>query len=116
MIVFLSLYFFFQAEDGIRDGHVTGVQTCALPIYFATSASVLPCNGNSLEFCTTQIITASGPGTSCHSLSHSSEGVSMSLRMRSRVAGSCKRSISLASQPSWAHGGIKAEKQLNHAL
>src|SRR5207253_4856098 len=26
------LGFFFQAEDGIRDGHVTGVQTCALPI------------------------------------------------------------------------------------
>src|SRR6266508_6061459 len=28
-------FFFFQAEDGIRDGHVTGVQTCALPIYGA---------------------------------------------------------------------------------
>src|SRR6266508_4120049 len=27
------LVFFFQAEDGIRAGHVTGVQTCALPIY-----------------------------------------------------------------------------------
>src|SRR5690625_2297724 len=27
-----SRSFFFQAEDGIRDGHVTGVQTCALPI------------------------------------------------------------------------------------
>src|SRR5438067_5762551 len=26
------LYFFFQAEDGIRDRNVTGVQTCALPI------------------------------------------------------------------------------------
>src|SRR2546429_1500732 len=26
-------YFFFQAEDGIRDVAVTGVQTCALPIY-----------------------------------------------------------------------------------
>src|SRR5690625_1154318 len=26
------LHLFFQAEDGIRDGHVTGVQTCALPI------------------------------------------------------------------------------------
>src|SRR5690606_40612155 len=26
-------FFFFQAEDGIRDFHVTGVQTCALPIY-----------------------------------------------------------------------------------
>src|SRR5439155_13960958 len=25
--------FFFQAEDGIRGGNVTGVQTCALPIY-----------------------------------------------------------------------------------
>src|SRR6266446_1447607 len=28
-----SVYFFFQAEDGIRDYKVTGVQTCALPIY-----------------------------------------------------------------------------------
>src|SRR5439155_17290946 len=28
-----ALYFFFQAEDGIRGGHVTGVQTCALPIF-----------------------------------------------------------------------------------
>src|SRR2546430_3421712 len=27
------LFFFFQAEDGIRDLTVTGVQTCALPIY-----------------------------------------------------------------------------------
>src|SRR5207302_6964144 len=27
------LFFFFQAEDGIRDFHVTGVQTCALPIW-----------------------------------------------------------------------------------
>src|SRR5690625_7401860 len=26
------MFFFFQAEDGIRGGHVTGVQTCALPI------------------------------------------------------------------------------------
>src|SRR6266511_6304785 len=26
------IFFFFQAEDGIRDFHVTGVQTCALPI------------------------------------------------------------------------------------
>src|SRR6267143_1974020 len=43
LLVFLSLYdlqprpawlnfFFFQAEDGILDGTVTGVQTCALPI------------------------------------------------------------------------------------
>src|SRR5207248_7651967 len=30
-LIFLS-FFFFQAEDGIRDRTVTGVQTCALPI------------------------------------------------------------------------------------
>src|SRR5882757_10331555 len=28
-----SYFFFFQAEDGIRDIGVTGVQTCALPIF-----------------------------------------------------------------------------------
>src|SRR6266540_1634530 len=29
----MCLFFFFQAEDGIRDRDVTGVQTCALPIF-----------------------------------------------------------------------------------
>src|SRR5215203_6340658 len=33
MVMTLVFYFFFQAEDGIRDIGVTGVQTCALPIY-----------------------------------------------------------------------------------
>src|SRR2546430_1745294 len=33
--VCLLTFFFFQAEDGIRDLTVTGVQTCALPIYRA---------------------------------------------------------------------------------
>src|SRR5690606_40879265 len=32
VVGFLCFFFFFQAEDGIRDFHVTGVQTCALPI------------------------------------------------------------------------------------
>src|SRR2546430_1575803 len=31
----MFFFFFFQAEDGIRDLTVTGVQTCALPIYQA---------------------------------------------------------------------------------
>src|SRR5258708_36548850 len=38
MSILLSFFFFFQAEDGIRDDLVTGVQTCALPI----SLSVKP--------------------------------------------------------------------------
>src|SRR2546426_8748513 len=33
--------FFFQAEDGIRDYKVTGVQTCALPISFAPAINGL---------------------------------------------------------------------------
>src|SRR5258708_22310673 len=32
--------FFFQAEDGIRDDLVTGVQTCALPIYFRLNGPI----------------------------------------------------------------------------
>src|SRR5207248_4035919 len=34
---FMFFFFFFQAEDGIRDRTVTGVQTCALPILPATA-------------------------------------------------------------------------------
>ena len=34
IILFVAfVFFFFQAEDGIRDTSVTGVQTCALPIF-----------------------------------------------------------------------------------
>src|SRR5437016_3919523 len=36
---FVFLFFFFQAEDGIRDWSVTGVQTCALPISSARSVA-----------------------------------------------------------------------------
>src|SRR4030066_180371 len=32
VVAFTCLFFFFQAEDGIRDSSVTGVQTCALPV------------------------------------------------------------------------------------
>src|SRR5690606_40270268 len=34
--------FFFQAEDGIRDFHVTGVQTCALPILTRAGPALVP--------------------------------------------------------------------------
>src|SRR5437762_13910084 len=35
MVFDMFFFFFFQAEDGIRDTSVTGVQTCALPIWSA---------------------------------------------------------------------------------
>src|SRR2546427_5881305 len=40
MWFFVLFFFFFQAEDGIRDLTVTGVQTCALPISAAGRLSV----------------------------------------------------------------------------
>src|SRR5256885_7194902 len=40
--VVCAVFFFFQAEDGIRDYKVTGVQTCALPI---SAILVSPLNG-----------------------------------------------------------------------
>src|SRR5256885_7871836 len=42
------LFFFFQAEDGIRDYKVTGVQTCALPI-FGASAGIAIAPGDGLD-------------------------------------------------------------------
>src|SRR6516165_12379349 len=39
----MGFFFFFQAEDGIRDLTVTGVQTCALPIWLASSSPVGLC-------------------------------------------------------------------------
>src|SRR5215216_5167309 len=42
LIESLFYFFFFQAEDGIRDDLVTGVQTCALPISAEASVRVIP--------------------------------------------------------------------------
>src|SRR5690606_41088476 len=57
-----KLCFFFQAEDGIRDFHVTGVQTCALPISvvlrssaaadrYATAATAAPPSSSATWVC-----------------------------------------------------------------
>src|SRR5205823_10743616 len=42
-------FFFFQAEDGIRDKLVTGVQTCALPISFTPAGATWMCAMNTLS-------------------------------------------------------------------
>src|SRR5215471_19095079 len=47
MIIYF--FFFFQAEDGIRDLYVTGVQTCALPISIARLPSFGMMNDNEDE-------------------------------------------------------------------
>src|SRR5699024_11865494 len=44
---YISLVFFFQAEDGIRDRNVTGVQTCALPISTAADTPAMAMSSQS---------------------------------------------------------------------
>src|SRR5207244_8579932 len=62
-------FFFFQAEDGIRDDLETGVQTCALPIYagpqhtFVLPTGLLePRGGNTLAIAVWSADTAGGLG------------------------------------------------------
>src|SRR5699024_11450179 len=51
-LVLWAGFFFFQAEDGIRDRNVTGVQTCALPICVVTLAQPLEAGEEVLMFLT----------------------------------------------------------------
>ena len=46
---FVVFFFFFQAEDGIRDYKVTGVQTCALPISVISFPKAIVKFANDLE-------------------------------------------------------------------
>src|SRR5256885_7347700 len=60
-------YFFFQAEDGIRDYKVTGVQTCALPISPSVSTSrsvVIPRSSKESPRCATWKRKVRATGTS----------------------------------------------------
>ena len=49
IIIFFE-FFFFQAEDGIRDWSVTGVQTCALPILKGMAAVALGFSFSQMQF------------------------------------------------------------------
>src|SRR5690348_4353848 len=63
------LFFFFQAEDGIRDGRVTGVQTCALPIYRAPepleTAACRPYLDRQIELVAPRLLVALGKSAAC---------------------------------------------------
>src|SRR5438309_5989070 len=57
-------FFFFQARDGIRDGTVTGVQTCALPIWLDTRAAAPANRSNTPTRVDTSLGISTG-GVSC---------------------------------------------------
>src|SRR5258708_16410994 len=92
------LFFFFQAEDGIRDDLVTGVQTCALPISLCArrpprcrARTALPalCGGHSPQPSvfpggTVSSIMSRVIGTSSASISHRSEERRVGKECRSR--------------------------------
>src|SRR5256885_7219699 len=48
-MVICIFFFFFQAEDGIRDYKVTGVQTCALPITYFWRDPLPWCDGRCVQ-------------------------------------------------------------------
>src|SRR5260370_15251007 len=58
---YLLSFFFFQAEDGIRDSSVTGVQTCALPIYGTFQSQLDFAAGGEPKFIVTTGLVAASP-------------------------------------------------------
>src|SRR5256885_13232594 len=69
--VLVGVFFFFQAEDGIRDYKVTGVQTCALPIspYIGMIASSATAWGDSRPQAFDKAHPATGDCNGCHTTS-----------------------------------------------
>src|SRR5438034_10289116 len=61
---YTTYFFFFQAEDGIRDHCVTGVQTCALPICLMRAAVRASTSSRSSEAFTSSPISARVESTS----------------------------------------------------
>src|SRR2546427_7061291 len=75
---FFFFFFFFQAEDGIRDLTVTGVQTCALPIFPGLDdeqariiAATLDAEGGPVRLINGYFVNGQAPGT--RSEEHTSE-------------------------------------------
>src|SRR6266849_9000251 len=102
MIIFWGLevedtvfyFFFFQAEDGIRDPLVTGVQTCALPICSPSG----PLDWRALEYCNCPVTLTRMLSPACRSMpvsTHPPDGCRSSSRV---CAQSCanKRKLTAA--------------------
>src|SRR5207249_8608146 len=71
--------FFFQAEDGIRDRNVTGVQTCALPICFSVTKRSSAMEG---RFC--------GLPSSSQRAAHFSSSASLTALFREPITMACR--------------------------
>src|SRR5947208_6462198 len=79
----VCFFFFFQAEDGIRDDLVTGVQTCALPI--SATESAVPGTGLGLTI-TKAIVERHGGRIEVESAENTGTTVRVSLPLGARQA------------------------------
>src|SRR5690606_39279662 len=89
-----------QAEDGIRDFHVTGVQTCALPISASTNSSSENLSSRSSSSVSVAPGSPSSPGNAAHGRNRSENVVrhrKSASHMRSASCGSRRAEIGRAS-------------------
>src|SRR3989442_1773740 len=97
VVAILLFFFFFQAEDGIRDADVTGVQTCALPIYspLPPRAFRRPAFASSILATRSASPALTAAKKSCVSLT----GFSSAVKLRTKEAGSVLSYPDLADRP-----------------
>src|SRR5258708_10716365 len=98
--MYFFFFFFFQAEDGIRDDLVTGVQTCALPIFAATALAAhdSPPSAVAAMWWMPPNFSVKLSAAACHSLALPSEVITpvARTRMRESAARSCSFSTCTA--------------------
>src|SRR5258708_26722445 len=80
----MAHFFYFQAEDGIRDDLVTGVQTCALPISSPSSTSFAKSTA-SADITMPMLLRSSGPQPQTLSSKKSPDFVTVSLGQNTRA-------------------------------
>src|SRR5690606_40828730 len=94
--------FFFQAEDGIRVFHVTGVQTCALPISTRTDTMTVRTKGMASSGCRCDKSITTPPCSEQHTPVLREDG-QLPQRMANSVSGSNRRSEERRVGKEWRH-------------
>src|SRR5437588_4948832 len=104
-----GILFFFQAEDGIRDHCVTGVQTCALPIWLRTTvrAVSIRCSSSARARTTSaaNVHSQAGPGSTVQprtSISSSAGGTRLRRRLSKIFQRSEERRVGKEGRSRWA--------------
>src|SRR5690606_40706557 len=110
-----SVFFFFQAEDGIRDFHVTGVQTCALPISSVPGLTDIRSDAESGERevrVTIDRERAAGVGLSTRAIA---DAIAIAMRGENlrEFRRSEERRVGKACRYRWAHEQCKTDRQCN---